>query len=84
MVPEKALVALEKSKTTTNGNGTLATFSSKDGKMVGLGATDNGAFLEISNKTGEGIIQVSADEYGNGVVGAFNRKGKGLTLQPRP
>jgi len=25
-----------------------------------------------------------ADEYGNGVVGAWNRKGKGRTLTPGP
>ena len=28
------------------------------------------------------MVQIFADEYGNGYVGAFNRKGKGRTLQP--
>ena len=28
------------------------------------------------NKTGDGAVQPYADEYGNGVVGAYNRKGK--------
>jgi hypothetical protein len=38
----------------------------------------------IRNKTGEEVAQLYADEYGNGVVGAWNRKGKGRTLQPGP
>ena len=35
------------------------------------------------NKTGEGVVQLSVDDYGNGVVGAYNRKGKGRTLESR-
>ena len=27
---------------------------------------------------------MSADEYGNGKVGVYNRKGKGRTLKPGP
>jgi len=27
----------------------------------------------------DNVVQLSADEYGNGVVGAFNRKGEGRT-----
>ena len=33
---------------------------------------------------GEEIVDLMADEYGNGVVGAWNRKGKGRTLEPGP
>ena len=40
--------------------------------------------FEGFNKTGEGVVQLYADDYGNGVVGAFNRKGKGRTLEPGP
>jgi hypothetical protein len=36
------------------------------------------------NKTGDGAVQPYADEYGNGVVGAYNRKGEGRTLKPGP
>ena len=36
------------------------------------------------NKTGEGVVHLSVDDYGNGVVGAYNRKGKGRTLKPGP
>ena len=38
--------------------------------------------IRILNKTGEEVVQILADEYGNGKVGAYNRKGKGRTLQP--
>ena len=41
-----------------------------------------GGRLNIVNKTDETVVQLKADEYGNGYVGAFNRKGKGRTLQP--
>ena len=41
-----------------------------------------GGRLNIVNKTDETVVQLKADEYGNGYVGAFNRKGMGKTLQP--
>ena len=41
-----------------------------------------GGRLNIVNKTDETVVQLKADEYGKGYVGAFNRKGKGKTLQP--
>lgn len=46
--------------------------------------TENGGTLSLSNKSGEVVVQLRADEYGNGVVGAYNRKGKGRTLKPGP
>ena len=36
------------------------------------------------NKTGEEVVQLRADEYGNGLVGAYHRKGMGRTLKPGP
>ena len=53
-------------------------------ELVELSATDNGGYIEVSNKTGEFIAEMSADEYGNGRVGAWNRKGMGRTLKPGP
>ena len=47
-------------------------------------ASANGASLTLANKTGESVVQIHSDEYGNGVVGAYNRKGVGRTLQPGP
>ena len=40
--------------------------------------------VSVFNKTDEGIVDLNADEYGNGVVGAWNRKGKGRTVKPGP
>ena len=41
-----------------------------------------GGRLNIVNKTDETVVQLKADEYGNGYVGAFDRKGMGRTLKP--
>ena len=40
--------------------------------------------LSDNTETGEMIANMSADKDGNGVVGAYNRKGKGRTLKPGP
>lgn len=60
-----------------NGNGRLTTFNSSGQPLVGLGSTENGGEAVVFNKTGERIITLRPDEYGNGQVGAWNRKGKG-------
>jgi hypothetical protein len=66
-------------------NGGLFSIRNNAGKTVaGLTADENGGFFSIYNKTGETIIQAYADEDGNGLVGAYNRKGKGRTLEPGP
>jgi hypothetical protein len=62
--------------------GTVETYQPNGKELVMLGATDNGGGVVVFNKTGEFIAEMSADEYGNGVVGAYSRKGKGRTLQP--
>ena len=69
---------------TDNGNGAVTTYQSNGKELVALGTNDNGGVVTVQNKTGEGIAQMRADEYGNGVVWAGNRKGKGRTLQPGP
>ncbi|MDB4698971.1 hypothetical protein OAF45_02395 [Candidatus Latescibacteria bacterium] len=70
--------------TTTDGNGTVLTYQPNGKILVELSGTDDGGFIDVSNKTGETIVQIHADDYGNGVVGAWNRKGKGKKLQPGP
>ena len=52
--------------------------------LVRLNSNENGGLVYVFNKTGEGIAQIYADDYGNGVVGAFNRKGKGDMLKSGP
>ena len=53
-------------------------------ELVQLGANDNGGAVFVYNKTSESIATMNADEYGNGKVGAWSRKGRGRTLQPGP
>ena len=67
-----------------DGSGSIKTASSKGEELVTLTASDSGGLIQVSNKTGEDIVQMGADEYGNGVVGAYNRKGRGRTLKPGP
>jgi len=50
--------------------------------VVTLRADEYGGILNILNKTGEEVVQILVDEYGNGKVGAYNRKGMGKTLKP--
>ena len=69
---------------TVDDEGMVTTFKPNGKPLVKLSASDNGGLVYVYNKTGEDIVQISADEYGNGVVGAYNRKGKGRTLQPGP
>jgi hypothetical protein len=67
------------------GNGLLKVMSKTGTDLIALGgSTDgDGFFFQGFNKTGEGVVQLSVDDYGNGVVGAYNRKGKGRTLESR-
>lgn len=43
-----------------------------------------GGDLSLGNKTGETVCTMGVDDYGNGVIGAWDRKGKGRTLRPGP
>jgi hypothetical protein len=80
-VKGKDLVALSG---TVEGQGVVTTYQPNGKELVTLNASDNGGLVYVFNKTGEFIAEMSADEYGNGLVGAYNRKGKGRTLKPRP
>ena len=44
---------------------------------------ENGGYIVVYNKTGEGVVELRIDDYGNGEVGAFNRKGKGRVLDSK-
>ena len=70
---------------TVDGQGGMVKTYQPNGKeLVRLGATENGGLVGVIKQTGEVIANLYADEYGNGLVGAYNRKGKGRTLQPGP
>jgi hypothetical protein len=77
----KTLVDLGSSVTE---KGIVTTYQPNGKKLVMLGATDDGGGVVVFNKTGEFIVEMSADEYGNGLIGAYNRKGNGRTLKPGP
>ena len=68
------------------GNGLLKVMSKTGTDLIYAGGSTsgNGFHFEGFNKTGEGVVQLSADDYGNGVVWAGNRKGKGRSLKPGP
>jgi len=75
---DKRLVTL----TSTVNGGRVDTYQPNGKTLVELGAGPNGGLIDILNKTGEVIAQMYADDYGNGKVTAWNRKGKGRTLKP--
>jgi len=64
--------------------GMVITYHPNGKTLVRIGTTANGGAIEVKNKTGEPIVSMVADEYGNGVVGAYNRKGRGPELRPGP
>ena len=55
-----------------------------DGPRVIIGTTENGGSIDVYNKTLQGVVELRADDYGNGYIGSWDRKGKGRTLQPGP
>jgi antitoxin component YwqK of YwqJK toxin-antitoxin module len=64
--------------------GAVATYQPNGKELVKLNAYENGGIVAVYNKTGQLIAKMEADGYGNGLVGAYNRKGEGRTLQPGP
>jgi hypothetical protein len=60
-----------------DGKGVVTTNQPNDKPVVTPTSTDNGSAIRVLNKVREDIAQMYADEYGNGVVGAYNRKGRG-------
>ena len=70
----------------TDGNGNLRVGSKTGTDLIYAGGApdETGFFIEGRNKTGESVVQLHADEYGNGIVYAGNRKGEGRTLKPGP
>ncbi len=75
---------LVKLTSTVNNYGIVNTYQPNGKEVVRMTAGNGGGGIEVYNKTGERIVTIHADEYGNGVVGAFNRKGMGRTLTPGP
>ena len=68
--------------TSTDSGGTVKTYQPNGKELVALTSTDNGGMFYVMNKTNECIADIKADEYGNGLVGEYNSKGDGRTLEP--
>ena len=66
---------------TGDGNGSVETYAQKTGdSLIRMTSTDDGGASRVFNKTGDIIVSLHADDYGNGEVGSLNRKGKGRKL----
>jgi len=61
---------------TMDDNGAVATFGANGKELVQLSSTTNGAIVAVYNKTGEDIVNLFADEYGNGAVSVHNKTGE--------
>jgi hypothetical protein len=44
---------------------------------------DTGGSRRIVNKTNDTVVELTVDDYGHGLVGAYDREGKGRVLTPR-
>ncbi len=54
--------------------------NAKENSFVGAGAL--GGEIAIWNNTGEPVVQIRTDKNGEGLVGAYNRRGRGNELKP--
>ena len=54
------------------GNGLMKVRAKAGGELIVAGATENGAMMRLFNKTSGEIVQLYADDYGNGVVEVRN------------
>ena len=66
------------------GYGRISTYQPNGKELVSLMSDNNGGVVQVKNKTGEMIVGIKADDYGNGVVWAGDRKGDGRSLKPGP
>ena len=70
-----------------NGSGRVQVNGPKNSPGVTIQGRESaglGGFLQVTNKDKEPVIQLSIDKNGNGLVGAFDRKGNGRVLKPGP
>ena len=48
--------------------------------LIMIGSNDDVGGLQVHNKTGDPIVSLKADDYGNGEVGVWNCNGKGRVI----
>lgn len=83
VMDEKGRSVVELRRTRTGGGITVLGQDESRVEVSQL-ATGNSGGVAVHNRTGETVVTLCADEYGNGLVGAWNREGKGRTLKPGP
>ncbi|MSR83812.1 MAG: hypothetical protein EXS58_12970 [Candidatus Latescibacteria bacterium] len=68
------------------GNGQFLLFSGGERTVLsaGVDATGNGGIVDLFNRAGQGVVQLSCDEQGSGMVGAYDGKGAGRALKAKP
>lgn len=66
-----------------SGGGQVGVFAGSGQEQARLVASANGGWLNIWNERGDDVVQVYADEYGQGYVGVWDRTGNGKAMTPR-
>jgi hypothetical protein len=80
----KSMTPLVQAGALDDGHGALKVYSNDGDLRTGIAGNEDGFQISGFNKTGDEVVHAYTDEYGNGVVGAYNRKGMGKTLEPGP
>lgn len=65
------------------GDGLISVFSRTGQEEARLVAAEKGGWLNIWNQSGDDVVQIYADEYGQGYIGVWDSRGQGRSLTPR-
>lgn len=68
------------------GHGQFLLFSGNERMVLsaGVDAAGNGGIVDLFNRAGQGVVQMSCDGQGSGMVGAYDAKGAGRALKAKP
>jgi len=68
------------------GHGQFLLFSGTEQPVLsaGVDAEGQGGIVDLYNRAGQGVVQLSCDGQGSGMVGAYDPKGTGRALKARP
>ncbi len=68
------------------GHGQFLLFSGSEQPVLsaGVDAAGHGGIVDLYNTAGQGVVQLSCDVQGSGMVGAYDTKGAGRALKAKP
>jgi hypothetical protein len=68
------------------GHGQFLLFSGNERMVLsaGVDAAGNGGIVDLFNRAGQGVVQMSCDGQGSGMVGTYDPKGAGRALKAKP